>query len=113
MAQHIHHDKHHEKDLIMHDKHDINPERLNEPGLMNPDMKSGMAAAGAGVMREDLHRDDLHRDELHRDKKIFVGEPIIEKIYEKPVVVSHQEKAEFKETYEGQTIEKHELAKDV
>jgi len=38
---------------------------------------------------------------------------IVEKIYEKPVVISHQEKAVFKENYEGQTIEKHELGTDV
>ena len=55
----------------------------------------------------------MHRDELHRDKKIFEGEPIVEKIYEKPVVITHQEEAVHKETYEGQTIEKHELAADI
>jgi len=43
----------------------------------------------------------------------YVGEAIVEKIYEKPVVISHQEKAVFKETYEGKTVERHELATDV
>ena len=41
------------------------------------------------------------------------GQVIIEKVYEKPVVITHQEKAVFKETYEGQTVERHELATDV
>lgn len=40
----------------------------------------------------------------------FLDEVIVEKVYEKPVVVSHQEKAAFKETYEGKRIEKDEVA---
>ena len=47
MAQHIHHDdKHRDKDMMM--EGNLERERLNEPGLMQADLKSGMAAAGAG-----------------------------------------------------------------
>lgn len=38
---------------------------------------------------------------------------IVEKIYEKPVVISHEEKAIHKDTYEGKVVEKHELATEV
>jgi hypothetical protein len=55
-----------------------------------------MAAASA----EEHHlRDD--KEHHHRDDKDFKGEAKIEKIYEKPVVISHQEEPIHKETYEG------------
>jgi hypothetical protein len=108
MKQEIHHEKdlHHQdmlkdKALLEKDKLSdagmLEKDKLREPGLMGADIKAGMPAASA----EELH---------HRD--VDIKKPIIEKIYEKPVVIRHQDQAVRKDLYEIQTIEKHELPTD-
>jgi hypothetical protein len=60
------------------------------------------------------HTHGVHNQQFPVGHPQYVeGSVIVEKIYEKPVVISHQEKTVYKESYEGQTIERHDLATDV
>jgi hypothetical protein len=95
-------------------------DNLNK-GLNKPDLHSGMGAAtGAGGLSKDFKETTIMSNApkaggsgIASGAALDSKEPIIEKTYEKPIVVTHQEKADFKTNYEGQTIQKHELATDV
>lgn len=90
----------------------------------NAGVSTGFTGAGAAGGADFQQRDFVsgttttsqhshHTAELGAPGSYVQGDVIVEKIYEKPVVISHQEKAVFKESYEGQTVERHDLATDV
>jgi len=117
-TQHVHY----EKDIITTGGAQQNLVGTNTVGLgATTGVHSGVATetASRDVKTMHTHSNEVHTHGTHNATGLgapgaFVqGEVIVEKIYEKPVVISHQEKAVFKESYEGKTVERHELATDV